>query len=100
MDYVPYYDGRNPFHQETLARQVRSVFIALIVLIVFVSGQCHVGKEFSNRLRGIAMGAAWNCCGKILRSFYQSCNNEAHHSQVNNGSEPAPSSAQSEFCER
>ena len=89
-DYVPYHDGGDPFPQETLARQVTSVVIALIVLIVLISDRCHVGKESSNRLRGIAMGAAWNCCGKILRSVYQSCDNEAHHSQVNKGNVPPP----------
>ena len=83
LDYVPYHDDIYPFPRKILTRVVRSVGI-VIVPLVLIRDQCDVGKELFDRLRAMAVGTP---CGKILRSFYQSCNNEARHSQVNNGGE-------------
>ena len=90
MVYIPYHDGTDPCLQEIPARRARSG-------VVVIGGQCDVGKKLSNWLGVIALGTAWEFCGKVLRRFHQSYNDEAYQSQVNNGSEP-PASFVYLFC--
>ena len=78
MDHLPYHDDVDPFAQVILAHTVRSGD-RVIGLFVVISDQCEVGKKFSNQVRAKAVGAAWNRCGEMLRSFHHSCNQEARH---------------------
>lgn len=92
MDYVPYHDGIDPCLQEIPARRARSGVIVIV-------GHCQVDKKIANRLGFIALGTAWKCCGKVLRRFHQSCDDEAYNRQINNSSQPPINFAPIVFCD-